>query len=617
MSLKVDSSILQNLMIRLRMQKLKIIFTIFFSIILFTLYCQKETNIWYFGSGAGVDFNGVPNALANGVLYTSEGSASISDAAGNLLFYTYGDTVWNKNHQILANGTGLLGNISTTQSAIIIQKPSSNNIYFLFTLMPIGGPLGYSIIDMNLNGGLGEVTSKNIMLDASATEKMTAVKHCNNKDIWLITAEVLNPDSTIQGNINARLITSAGISAPIITPVPIISIIGQMKSSPNGQYLAWDGVNYGTFDNSTGMISNIANFSYLYSPPKYIGDASYGLEFSPNSKIIYNDGYQFEIATNKSYLIDTNTNNNFAAQLQMASNGKLYGAHGNYLSVINNPDVFGSGCNFDNQGIFLNGRNSYTGLPNFMSSYFYHPKGEFYYDGECANSNIVFHLNNSVGIDSVHWIFHDNNTKSNLLSPSHQYTHSGNFQVDAIVFVGGIADTNSQCVTINGDLPIFLSKSATICSGDSVTLSINYPIIGKYQWSTGDTTSAITVKVSENVWAKVTNFCATFSDTVSVITKNCNQTVSVFVPNVMTPNNDSQNDVFSIIFSNPQEVHNVECVIYDRWGVKIYTLKGSGSVWDGKTFDGADTYAGVYYWVLNYSDSKGVQSKTGFVQLIR
>src|SRR4051812_6637805 len=85
-------------------------------------FSQKQTNNWYFGTLAGLDFNsGNPVVLTAGALNTTEGTSSMSDANGNLLFYTDGVNVWNKLHAIMPNGTGLLGDVSTTQSAIIIK----------------------------------------------------------------------------------------------------------------------------------------------------------------------------------------------------------------------------------------------------------------------------------------------------------------------------------------------------------------------------------------------------------------------------------------------------------------------------------------------------------------
>src|SRR6185436_15886836 len=54
-------------------------------------FAQVETNQWRFGYNASVDFNsGVPVSSSGCPISTSEGSASIADASGNLLFYTDG-----------------------------------------------------------------------------------------------------------------------------------------------------------------------------------------------------------------------------------------------------------------------------------------------------------------------------------------------------------------------------------------------------------------------------------------------------------------------------------------------------------------------------------------------
>ena len=75
-------------------------------------YGQGQSWNWYFGFTAGVTFPGGNNpvAVTNGLANTLEGVATISDAAGNLLFYTDGSTIWNKLHAVMCNGNGLLGN---------------------------------------------------------------------------------------------------------------------------------------------------------------------------------------------------------------------------------------------------------------------------------------------------------------------------------------------------------------------------------------------------------------------------------------------------------------------------------------------------------------------------
>src|SRR5687767_9652562 len=133
---------------------------IFLSIFLLTAvpgFSQGENNIWYFGSNAGIDFNsGSPVAIAGGQVNTIEGSAGICNAAGQLLFYSDGTFVWDRNHNIMPNGSGLLGDGSSTQSAVICADPAGPNLYYIFTADQggYGGPnqgINYSKVDMTLN----------------------------------------------------------------------------------------------------------------------------------------------------------------------------------------------------------------------------------------------------------------------------------------------------------------------------------------------------------------------------------------------------------------------------------------------------------------------------------
>ena len=104
---------------------------------------QNQANIWYFGDHAGLDFNsGSPVVLNDGQTYLSEGHAEgtavICDNTGSLLFYTNGETAWNSNHEIMFNGDGLLGTVSSTQSSLIIPKPGNERLFYLFTPTPKG-----------------------------------------------------------------------------------------------------------------------------------------------------------------------------------------------------------------------------------------------------------------------------------------------------------------------------------------------------------------------------------------------------------------------------------------------------------------------------------------------
>src|SRR6218665_3184083 len=171
---------------------------LFFMVIFFAfqacLFSQLQTHKWYFGKNAGLDFATSPPTVLTGALNSYEGCASISDASGNLLFYTNGDTVYNSLHQVMVNGFNLGGSYSTTQSAIILKKPGSASLYYIFTADNCGfvDGLSYSIVDMTLQSGLGAVTIKNTQPYTPTTEKLCAVRHCNGTDFWVVTHGLSN-----------------------------------------------------------------------------------------------------------------------------------------------------------------------------------------------------------------------------------------------------------------------------------------------------------------------------------------------------------------------------------------------------------------------------------------
>ena len=102
---------------------IRVFIILFYFILNINVEAQNQTDNWYFGNKAGLNFSTcTPTILTDGQVNTDEGVATISDANGNLLFYTDGVTVWNKQHLIMVNGTGLAGHPSSTQSAVIVPR---------------------------------------------------------------------------------------------------------------------------------------------------------------------------------------------------------------------------------------------------------------------------------------------------------------------------------------------------------------------------------------------------------------------------------------------------------------------------------------------------------------
>ena len=197
---------------RFNMKKL-VLLLIFLPSIVFS---QKENYNWYFGRNAGITFNpsGSPTSVTTSSINTWEGCASISDSIGNLLFYTDGSTVYNRQHSVMTNGTGLYGYYSSTTSANIIPRMGYAGQYYIFTID--GGErnafgLQYSIVDMNADSGRGAVTDKNVLVCDNVVEAQTAVLHSNGCDVWVVVYRA----STNQ--FYSYLISGSGISSPVIS----------------------------------------------------------------------------------------------------------------------------------------------------------------------------------------------------------------------------------------------------------------------------------------------------------------------------------------------------------------------------------------------------------------
>jgi len=345
----------------------------------------KEGNIWYFGYGAGLDFNsGSPVPLLDGQLYTLEGCASIADNNGDLLFYTDGMTVYDKNHNIMPNGTGLLGNNSSSQSGVIIRKPGASNLFYIFTADGMSGSSGgvyYSVVDMNLNSGFGSITAtKNVMLFPNACEKISATIHQNGIDFWVISR--LENSNTY----HSYLLNSSGvILPPVVSVIGTVfnSTIGYLKTSSSGDLIAsanWTTgiVDLISFDNSNGFLSNYISLSVP-------GSSLYGVEFSPNSNLLYvsdhlgGNVYQFNLLAGNQNAIDNSRFHlgytAYPSAIQLGPDGKIYIAELNsyYLGVVDSPDLLGSNCSYNSSSLYLNGKESAAGLPTFFSSIFNSP----------------------------------------------------------------------------------------------------------------------------------------------------------------------------------------------------------------------------------------------------
>ena len=492
---------------------------------------QKEGNVWYFGNHAGIDFNtGAAFALTDGAMLALNGCATISNAAGKLLFYTDGITVYDKTHHVMFNGTGLNGGLSSTQSAIIVPRPFSTSLYYIFTVDYEMGPNGleYSIVDITKNGGNGEVVTKNVLIKTPVCEKLTAVQASDTTDFWVIAHD----DAT---NYLAYLVTSNGVqTTPVISGGgvdvggSVYNAIGYLKLSSGGNKLAsavkfLNLVEIGNFDNLTGKVSNLQTIPSV--------NTAYGIEFSPDNTKLYTTNYfdqklyQFDISSgNISTIINSrvtiHTSPSALSAIQLAPDGKIYvsrDAHGQ-MGVINKPNQAGTLCNYNDTGFYLNGKNCYAGLPTFVQSFFI-AATDFTFFNTCSGDGTQFVGKTNLNPDSWYWDFGDPSSASSNFDtielPVHHFSSQGKYLVKMVITINGIHDTIKKTVVIGQTPVVNLGPNRITCEGLPIKLDAGNPGL-KYKWSTGDSTQTIKVDSTGTYWVRVYDSACSVSDTVKL-----------------------------------------------------------------------------------------------------
>jgi gliding motility-associated-like protein len=523
-----------------------LLFTILF------VFAQRQASVWYFGNKAGLDFKqSPPQALYDAGLSSLEGCATISDANGQILFYTNGVSVNNKMHKLMKNGSGLMGDLSSTSNAVIVPLPGSGNIYYLFTVGAQRQPdkgFRYNIIDMNGDSGLGEVTQKNILIEDQSFEKLAAIHHCNKSDVW-ITIRKWGADEY-----HTYLVSNSGISAsPLVSNASYTATnpIGALKFAANGKKLAAvysfenNEIELMDFDNTSGLLTNPVHFKPEPGvPDPDIADSrAYGAEFSPNGNLLYISSNNSDTGPSTIYQFDITSVNvpailaskQVIAQIfpwvtgamQVGPDQKIYMAMGRdtAVSVIENPDLPGAACNFQYNKIPVKGNNNsfvQFGFPNFIQSYF-DPKSfyDFTRSGKCTDLQVKFTLNKTTGIDSVKWNFGDTQS-STLLSPSNNYTKGGYYTVNLTVYKndcsGVLFETISHKIWI-ADSSNFLAADIGTCSLADLEIGINEISEANYLWNTGEGTNKINTKGFGLYWLKINQNGCSISDTFSLFEK--------------------------------------------------------------------------------------------------
>ena len=388
------------------------IFIIFTYLVSYLVFSQdaKRDNSWILGyehpNGSYpigpmlINFNNqTPSiTLIQDTLNLGVCNASISDTLGNLLFYTNGIEVRDKNNVILQNGDSLnYGDLWETwqgaglpvrQSALILPIPEHPTEYFIIhnTLKEYlqsnyyPTEVLYSKVDMSLNQGLGAVVAKNQTLFTldKGDGTITACRHGNGRDWWLLFS--IKGDKCYE----RFLLTPTGFEnkgQACIDGITFDAVWEARYSQDGTKYARFQDatLHIMDFDRCNGLYSNLITIPVYYNPDS---TGSGGVEFSPSSRYLYltNGGYAYQYDMWASDigssiitigvidgLPDPYSPGGFTGTT-LAPNGKIYVNAGSVLSVpvIQYPDSAGLSCHFEQHGLVLpHLNNTIPNFPNF------------------------------------------------------------------------------------------------------------------------------------------------------------------------------------------------------------------------------------------------------------
>lgn len=461
-------------------------------------HAQKEAENWYFGNFAGLKFSQAdPVPLLDGIMQTDEGCTTVSDTAGNLIFYTDGVRVFNRQHRMMPSARNLAGNPSSTQSSIVVQWPTRSDRFLIFTAdanennYRLG--INYTEIDMRADGGMGDVAVLNTPLVAPATEKLTAVRHANGEDIWIIGHAMESDEFLI------FLVTRNGVQTTprrqAIGPRIGFGDAGVLKADPQGRKVAMAtsvplAVTLLDFDRLTGQLSN---------PISLPVNGPYGLEFSPNSRFLYatsflvREIFQFDLGVSSDRIASTRqtvgtTAAGTTGAIQMAPNSRLYVAHFNesHISEIRYPDRAGIACDYRDLSVSLGDRTSRYGLPNFYPAvYSKEPEFEVVSTGYCAGDTIWFELRPPEYVENVRWTFDDpaSGTANRATGQRvfHIFRGAGSYTVEAKFEALGVVDRNRLLFLDVKPRPrTNAGQDLTTCPGEPFRLRVAGA--SRYEW---------------------------------------------------------------------------------------------------------------------------------------
>ena len=522
---------------------------------------RRENSIWL-NNGNGLNFNsGAPVAQPSSLQTAgmSNNTASVCDANGQLLFYTDGNIVWDRNNDIMQNGWDINNNGNMAPNTyfiepafgmssysfdgvVIVPMPGSSHKYYLFSCPMIWvqnsiglydnqwqGKLYCTIVDIERNNGLGAVDPlhKGEMVAEDLAGNLHAVigEDCN---YWLLAFGS-------NGSYKAFNITAEGMNTtPVVSTLtpPLSPFVSELNISPNRQRAAMAlgaAVQVSDFDPATGLFSN---------------DISIGAQqcnhatFSPNSNLIYFSGIiglrQYDLTSLATPFTLLSLNNITAfesdAPLRLGPDGKIYFSYCTvtsnnisfYAAAVQQPDIFGPGCQTElltNQMLPLINGDWYPmyQFPNEIPVQLYDTLSTTRKVPLCFNIPVTLKPDVTTATD-YHWMVNTvgytymrngSDTSSMLMA-----TVPGKYAVQ--YFTANPCAIHRDTFIVNKvNFSLYLGEDKMSCDGQPITLEADVPG-GTYLWSDNSTGKELQASTSGLYWVQISKEGCTATDSINV-----------------------------------------------------------------------------------------------------
>ncbi len=477
------------------------------------LSATGQLSKWIIRAGSGevrtLDFAG--GGLVLGPLVPGFGQGAtedvnlMTDAAGGALFYTAvgsNDKVQVRNRQFVTmpNGYGLLGN-SSSQASAIAPRPCHPQQYYIIHHDAASHRWHYSIVDMSLNSGWGDVTEKNKSIAGELGEGLALSRQLPSGCRWLFTYSVSGSEFTLQRSV----ITQHGISAPVaiatLNAPNGTAWYSTLKLSPSNDRIALslpNAVNPAAADIAIWPLDQLRGTVGPVQLLAVSSDPIVGLEFSPGGQYLYYAGNgaaddmefgRVDLGTGQPQVIDAAIGP-WVISIESAGNGRLYiGTAGwpRTLAEVRFPDAASlGGVGYDRNALVFASLGFLPTLPNSIEG---EPPGTApapsFVDFEVEELPECGHrfVPRACLASSFLWDFGDGWTDARELT-THRYG-VGTFDVSLTVSACGQSHTLTRpgLITIEGIQPIArFAAPDSACQHDAVSFSNESEQASAYRW---------------------------------------------------------------------------------------------------------------------------------------